>query len=59
MTACAAKFFEQRDLVVGKGSDLLPIDADHANRRAVLAQGNREHGARSANINEGAAKRIA
>ncbi len=37
MTACAAKFCKQRDLLVGERPDFLAVDGDGTEQRVILA----------------------
>ena len=44
MTACAAKFAHQLDLLVGEGAHLLTIDNDGADQIGVLEHGHKQNG---------------
>ena len=47
MTACAAKFCDQLDLLVGERPHLLAIDADRADQLVVLEHRHQQHRPRS------------
>ena len=58
ITACAAKFVDQLDLLVGERPHLLAIDAERADKRVFLDHGHNDGGACAANVGGRHAPRI-
>ena len=52
MTAWAAKFCDQLDLLVGERANLLAIDDDHADQLIVLEHRHRQNGPGAAEVGE-------
>ena len=52
MTACAAKFCKQRDLLVGEWPDFLAEDRDRAEQAVVFAKRDQQNGSRAAQIDQ-------
>ena len=53
MTACAAKFCHQLDLLVGEGPHLLAVDDDGADQVVILEHRDADQGARAAELGGG------
>jgi len=51
MTACAAKFFEQRDLLIAERLLFTTVDAEHAKQGIVLPERDEQEGANTALLN--------
>ena len=59
MTACVGEVLDQLDLLVGEGTDLLPVDADYADQFVVLEHRHGEEGAGTPEVSERSDCRIA
>ena len=59
ITAWAAKFLHQLDLLVGERPHLLAVDGDGADQLVVLEHRHDEHGARAAELDSGRMRGIA
>ena len=59
MTACAAKFVNQVDLLVSERADFLPINENSADHLALLKHRNGDNSAGASEIEEATARRIA